>query len=199
MNADTEKRILALVSSRGGYARTSALLKAGVHPAHIAALVKLGSLERLKQGLYALGGGKKRSELADVQRAMPESIFCLGTALAIHGIGTWEPPEIQLAVQRDRRIKPPAFPPIRVFSFSGERFSLGIEDRKTPGGMIRLYDREKTICDILRFRRVIGLDVAMEALREYLKSGKKNIPTLLDYARLLRVEGTVRTYAEALL
>ena len=176
---------------------TKALLQSGVHPAHIAALVTSGSLVRLKRGLYATRDGRRRSELADVQRAMPGGVFCLGTALSIHGIGTWEPPEIQLAVRRDRRMKVPGFPPVRLFSFSGERFTLGRQPRSTPAGIIHLYDLEKTICDVLRFRKVLGLDVAMEALREYLKRKNRNVPRLLDYARRLRMEGTVRTYTEA--
>ena len=199
MKPETEKRILELVSNSGGYARTEALLKAGVHPAHLASLVNSGSLVRLKRGLYALANGGDRSELADVQRALPGCVFCLGTALSIHGIGTWEPPEVQLAVLRDRRITLPEFPPIRLFSFSAARFELGVEEHKTGAGTILVYDREKTICDILRFRNAIGIDIAMEALREYLKGKSRNVQKLFDYARRLRMEGTLRGYAEALL
>jgi len=200
MKPETKRRILDVISSHGGYSHTKELLKAGVHPAHIAALVVSGSLVRLKRGLYALeDGNRRRSELADVQRAVPGSVFCIGTALSLHGIGTWEPPDVHLAVQRDRRIKTPYFPPVHIFFFSGERFELGREKRSTPSGTILVYDREKTICDVLRFRNVLGLDVAMEALREYLKTRKKDVPKLLDYAKRLRMEGTVRNYMEALL
>lgn len=146
-----------------------------------------------------LAEGERRSELADVQRAVPGCIFCLGTAFSIHETGTWEPPEVQLAVLRDRRIKLPDFPPIRLFSFSGERFELGVQEHKTASGTILVYDREKTICDILRFRNAIGIDIAMEALREYLRGRTKNVPRLFEYAKLLHMEGTIRSYAEALL
>ncbi len=199
MKAETEDRILKLISNYGGYAAAGTLLDAGVHPAQLAALVDSGALVRLKRGLYALADGVNRSELADVQRALPGCVFCLGTALSIHGIGTWVPPEVQLAVLRDRRIKKPEFPPVRLFSFSAARFELGVEERKTAAGTILVYDKEKTLCDILRFRNAVGLDIAMEALREYLTGKPRNLQKLFEYARRLRMEGTLRGYAEALL
>ncbi len=199
MKPETEKRILELVSRHGGYASTSILLAAGNHPAQLAALVNSGSLVRLKRGLYTLADGGNKSELVDVQRSVPGCVFCLGTALSIHGIGTWEPIDVQLAVRRDRRIKLPDFPPIKLFSFSGLRFELGVMEHTTEAGTILVYDREKTICDILRFRNTIGLDLAMEALREYLKGRSRNIQKLFEYAKALRMEGTLRGYAEALL
>ncbi|MEI6876946.1 MAG: hypothetical protein WCL50_17665, partial [Spirochaetota bacterium] len=128
MKPETERSILALLQKQGGYARASALWEAGAHP----------------------------PQLADVQRAVPGAVFCLGTALSIHGIGTWEPPEIQLALRRDRRIKLPDFPPCRVFYFSGARLELGVEERSGSSGPVIVYDREKTICDVLRFRSAIG-------------------------------------------
>jgi len=112
--------------------------------------------------------------------------------------GTWEPPEIQLAIRRDYRIAIPDFPPVRLFSFSGTRFELGIIEKSVGTGTIRVYDREKTICDIIRFRNTLGVDIAMEALREYLKEHTRNIPRLLEYSKLLRMEGPMRGYLEAL-
>jgi len=155
-------------------------------------------LIRLKRGLYALADGTERSELVDIQRAVPGGIFCLGTALSLHGIGTWEPPEVQLAIRRDYRITLPDFPQIRLFSFSGVRLELGIIEHATETGTVRVYDQEKTICDIIRFRNTLGLDIAMEALKEYLKGRSRNIPGLLEYAKLLRMEGTMRGYLEVL-
>lgn len=116
----------------------------------------------------------------------------------MHEIGTWEPPEVQLAIRRDCRIALPDFSPIRLFSFSGARFELGVVEKTTEAGIVRVYDREKTICDVVRFRNALGLDIAMEALREYLKGPSRDIPRLLEYAKLLRMEGSIRGYLEAL-
>ena len=91
------------------------------------------------------------------------------------------------------------FPPCRVFYFSGARLELGVEERSGSSGPVIVYDREKTICDVLRFRSAIGPDVAMEALSDYVREAGRNIPKLLGYARQLRMEGTLRGLLEALL
>ena len=191
-------QVLSLISAQGGYARAETLRAEGIRSSQLTQLVASGFLVRLKRGLYALAQEAERSELIDIQKAVPGGVFCLGTALSIHGIGTWEPPEIQLAIRRDSRIALPEYPPIRLFSFSGARFELGIIEQATAAGIVRVYDREKTVCDLVRFRNSLGLDIAMEALRAYLKGRGRDIPRLLEYAKLLRMEGSIRGYLEAL-
>jgi len=198
MTPHTVERIKLFISAKGGYAKAAILRAGGIRSSQLAQLVASGVLVRLKRGLYALAQRAERSELVDIQKAVPRSVFCLGTALTVHGIGTWEPPEVQLAISRDSRIALPDFPPIKLFSISGIRFELGIVEEATKAGIVRVYDREKTICDVVRFRNSLGLDIAMETLREYLKRRGKNIPRLLEYAKLLRMEGTMRGYLEAL-
>ena len=74
---------------------------------------------------------------------------------------------------------------------------MGIVEEATEAGVVRVYDREKTICDVVRFRKSIGIDIAMKALREYLNGRGRDIPRLLEYAKLLRMEGSIRGYLEA--
>ena len=199
MNQKKVEAIRSFVASQGGYVRAKTLREKGIHPSQISALMESGVLVRLKRGLYTIAQDIKRSELVDVQKAIPGGIFCLGTALSIHGIGTWEPPELHLAIRRDYRVAVPPYPPIRFFSFSRARFELGIEEKVFESGIIRVYDAEKTICDVIRFRNTVGMDVAMEALREYVKRRDRNVSRLLEYAKLLRMEGSIRTYLEPLL
>jgi predicted transcriptional regulator of viral defense system len=198
MTPETMQGILSFFSEQGGYAKAEMLRTKGIRSSQLAQLVESGALVRLKRGLYALAQGAERSELVDIQKAVPGGVFCLGTALSVHGISTWEPPEVQLAIRRDSRIALPESPPIKIFSFSGARFELGIVEQSTPTGIVQVYDREKTICDVVRFRNSLGLDIAMEALREYLKGHGRDIPRLLEYAKLLRMEGSIRGYLEAL-
>lgn len=197
MSPAIEQSILSFIAERGGYSRAGVLRAEGFHSSHLARLVESGALIRLKRGLYALAKGNKRSELVDIQKAVPGGVFCLGTALSIHNLGTWEPPEVQLAIRRDSRIALPDFPPVKLFSFSGARYELGIIEMATEAGVVRVYDREKTICDAVRFRNSLGLDIAMDALREYLRGRGRDIPRLLEYAKLLRMEGSIRGYLEA--
>ena len=198
MTPATIQEVLSFISEQGGYAKAEKLRAEGIRSSQLAQLVASGVLVRLKRGLYALGQEARRSEHVDIQKAVPGGVFCLGTALSIHGIGTWEPPEVQLAIRRDSRIVLPEFPPIKLFSFSGARFELGIIEQATEAGIVRVYDCEKTICDVVRFRNSLGIDIAMEALRQYLKGRGRDMPRLLEYAKLLRMEGSLRTYLEAL-
>ena len=191
-----EEKVRNFITSAGGYAKADALRAEGIHSNQLSALVESGAVVRLKRGLYVLPGTGGRSELVDIQQAIPRGVFCLGTALSLHGMGTWVPAEYQLAVPRDYRVALPAYPAIKLYSFSGARFDLAIIEQSTEHGIIRVYSREKTICDIVRFRNSLGLDIVKEALHEYLKSPGRDIPRLLDYARLLRTEGTIRGYLE---
>lgn len=196
MGKNIEERVRDFIASSGGYAKAESLRAEGIHSNQLSALVESGVIARLKRGLYVLSAGENRSELVDIQKAIPRGVFCLGSALSILGIGTWEPAEHQLAVQRDYHISLPANSFIRLYSFSGARFDIGIIDHVTENGTIRIYNRKKTICDIVRFRNSLGLDIVKEALHEYLKGPEKDIPKLLDYAKLLRTEITIRRYLE---
>ena len=89
---------------------------------------------------------------------------------------------------------PPEFPPTRKFSFGKTRYNLGIVDEKIEGHDVRMYDREKTICDAIRYRRVLGQDVINETVRNYLEAEGRNVDRLIEYSRILRVEGPVRMH-----
>jgi len=130
MTTEIEQKILSFITTQGGYSKAEALRAEGFHSSHLAQLVESGALIRLKRGLYALAKGDRRSELVDIQKAVPGGVFCLGTALSIHGLGTWEPPEVQLAIRRDSRIALPDFALIKLYSFSGARFELGVIESK---------------------------------------------------------------------
>jgi predicted transcriptional regulator of viral defense system len=196
MQTQSEDKVLSMILERGGYVRSKDLRALGVHPAILPALERSGRLVRIKRGLYALPDHEKVDDRLEALMAIPGSVLCLGSSLSIHEIGTWEPPEIYLAVQAGRKVLVPELLPIRLFHFAKDTFELGIVEGK--GGMLRFYDAERTICDIMRFRNSIGLDIAMEALREYTRRGRKNIPRLLEYAEKLNVLGPLKRSLEVL-
>ena len=99
-----------------------------------------------------------------------------------------------MAVPRGDRTRPPDYPPSRRFSFADDRYSLGIEIESIDGREVRIYDREKSVCDAIRFRRTLGQDVVNEAVRSYLGQSRKDIDKVIEYSRALRQEGPVRDY-----
>jgi predicted transcriptional regulator of viral defense system len=196
MQTQREDKVLSMILERGGYVRSKDLRALGIHPTILPALERSGRLVRIKRGLYALPDHDKVDDRLEALMAIPGSVLCLGSSLSIHEIGTWEPPEIYLAVQAGRKVMVPELLPIRLFHFAKDTFELGIVEDK--GSTLRCYDAERTICDIMRFRNVIGPDIAMEALRDYVRRGKKNIPKLLEYAEKLNVLGPLKKALEVL-
>lgn len=91
-------------------------------------------------------------------------------------------------------IRPPEFPPIKRFTYGELRYNLGVVQEELEGRTFKIYDREKTICDVIRFRRTLGQDVVNEAIRNYLTGQNTNVDRLLKYARELNEEGPVQTH-----
>ena len=191
--------ILAMIKSRGGYIHSGDLRILGVHPSLLPSMEREGLLVRIKRGLYALPESQDGDERFEALMAVPDSILCLGTAMSIHGIGTWEPPTIYLAIPRGRKVKTPEHLPATIVHFAADTFFLGAVEISTPGGILHVYDAERTICDLFRLRHRFGSDLAAGALREYLKRSSRNLPLLLEYAERLKIAGPLRRSLEALI
>ena len=174
--------------------RTADFQRAGFHNSYLAELTGEGRLVRLKAGLYITSEARTASGFFEILLALPNAVICLASALEFYELTTYEPPAVHVAVPRDDRTLPPVFPPIRRFSFGEPRYGLGVSEVEIEGRDIMIYDREKTICDAIRYRRVLGQDVTNEAVRTYLASPGTKVGRLVKYSRILRVEGPVRTH-----
>jgi len=137
--------------------------------------------------------------LAQVAKAVPRSVVCLLSALRFHEIGTQNPHQIWIAM--DRRAARPrvTHPNIRVVRFSGRSLTDGIEEHDIAGVPVRIYNPAKTVADCFKYRNKIGLDVAIEALRETVQGRKCTADELWRYAKICRVSKVMRPYMEAML
>jgi len=113
----------------------------------------------------------------ETQLALPSAVICLASALSFYELTTYEPPSVHIAIPRDDKTIAPEYPPVRKFSFGNTRYNLGITRIELEGKDIAMYDREKTICDCIRYRRVLGQDIVNEVVRNYMDSQKTNIDT----------------------
>ena len=191
MGQSPRERILELARTQQGTVRTADVLTAGIHNVYLRDLVADGSLAKPKNGLYFLTGAETVAGFFEVQLALPSAVICLGSALSYYNLSSYEPAVVHVAVRRDDKTKAPRFLPVRVFSFGGTRYEMGIVEEQIEGHTTRIYDREKTLCDAIRFRRILGEDVTYESLRTYLRSRRRSIDRLLDYAERLRMLPTV--------
>ena len=194
MEETTRRRIESYLDTHDGIIRTVDFQRAGLHNSYISTLKHEGRIVRIKPGLYISADAQTASGFFEAQRALPSAVICLGSALAYYELSTYEPPVIHVALPRGNRTRGPEFPPVRRFSFGGPRYGLGVVTDTIDGRSFTIYDREKTMCDVIRFRRTLGQDVVNESLRTYLSGAAVNVDLLLQYARVLREEGPVLTH-----
>ena len=185
---------------RAGSARARELEAAGVSRAQLSRLVAAGKLQRLARGLYALPHyqGTEHSALLAVTKRAPQAVLCLLTALRLHGLTTQSPFEVWIAI--GNKDHPPRldYPPLRTVRFSEASLAHGVELRRVDGAAVRVTSVAKTIADCFKFRNKIGLDVALEALREARRKRKASADDLWRCARIDRVSNVMRPYLEAI-
>jgi predicted transcriptional regulator of viral defense system len=171
-----------------------------VHSQELTRLVREGVLERVARGTYRMADRptSEHHSFAVVATIAPKSVICLLSALAFHQIGTQLPSDVWVVVERGTR--PPRLqnPPLRVMRWSGDAFRKGIETHTIEGTRVRIYGIAKTIADLFRFRNRIGIDVAIEALRDAWQRRLVTIDEIDRYAKVCRVQRVMRPYLEAL-
>lgn len=192
-------RFLRLLQRRGTAAAAEAAGR-GIHSQELTRLVAEGVIERVARGQYRLAGRPitEHHALAVVARAVPRGVICLFSALGFHGIGTQLPAEVWVAI--DRRARAPAleYPPLRVVRFSGPAFTDGVETHRIEGDAVRVYGVAKTLADLFKYRNKVGVEVALEALREAWRTRRFTMAEIERFARVCRVERVMSPYLEAL-
>lgn len=164
-------------------------------------LVAIGVVEKMGPALYRLAAAE-RDELetiAMVSSVVPEGIVCLLSALSVHGIGTQVPHDVWIAL--DRKARKPTHPParIRVVRFSGPMLTYGVVTHHMLGVPVRITSPARTVVDCFRYRNKIGMDVALEALRDTVRSRQATGDEISRAAEACRARTVVRPYLEALL
>ncbi len=193
------KRALKLLEERG-VARSRDLERAGVTRTQIRRLSERGVIERVGYGLYR-DPRAELSELADVAEAarrVPDGVVCLLSALRFHRLGTQNPFEVWLAIDRKAWRPHLEHPPLRLVYLSGASLEKGIEEHDVDGVPVRVFSAAKTVADCFKFRHKVGTDVAVEALRAFRADRPKELPDLWRYAEVDRVARVMAPYLEAL-
>jgi predicted transcriptional regulator of viral defense system len=199
MSAVTLERKTLEAVRRLGVARPRDLTRLGLRREYVQRLAKRGALVRIARGLYALPNGEVSAHrsLAEVARAIPAGVICLLSALRFHGLTTQAPPEVWLAL-RNHAWKPRATPfPVRTVYFSGPALTEGVEMHTIDGVPVPVYSAAKTVADCFKYRNKIGSEIALEALRDYLKMHRRSADALWRFAKVCRVSNIMRPYLEA--
>lgn len=199
MSRTKEDRTLRLIEKKG-LARPKDLETHGITRAQLSRLVNRGLVLRQGRGVYVAARHALTAEhtLAHVATRVPEGIFCLLTALRLHGLTTQSPAEVWIALPEKARRPRLDYPRLRIARFSGEALTEGIEQRRAEGVTLRVYSAAKTVTDCFKYRNKIGIDVAVEALRDFSRKHRGGATDLARFARICRVSRVMQPYLDAI-
>ena len=193
-----EQDVLAL-ATRQPLLRARDLTAQALPTILLSRLVAAGKLERVARGVYSLPGRElsEHRSLAEVALRLPRGVVCLLSALRVHGIGTQAPFEVWLAIPPHTPTPRLDQPALRVVRMSGPALSEGVEPIDIDGVQVPVFSAAKTVADCFKFRNKIGLDVALEALRDGWAQRKLTMDALWHYAAVNRVSNVMRPYLES--
>ena len=192
------QRILELVE-QAGVLRPRDLDAHGIPRIYLSRLCERGLLQRVGRGLYVLPNAdvSEHHTLAEACKRVPHGVVCLLSALRFHGLTTQSPHEVWLAIGSKAWRPQVDYPPLRFVRFSARALEAGVEEHSIEGVTVHVYDPAKTVADCFKYRNKIGLDVALEALRDCRRQRKCTNDELWHYAKICRVANVMRPYMEA--
>ncbi len=194
------QRIIRLARS-GGIIRSRDLAPLGISRRYLARLTDEGKLLKSGRGVYVLAnaGASENHSLAEACKRVSGGTICLLSALRFHGLTTQNPWEVWMAVTPASRKPRVDHPPLRIVRFSGKAFVNGVEHHRIEGVDVRIYSAAKTVADCFKYRNKIGVDVAIEALRDGWRKRKITAEQISHFAQVCRVTNVMRPYLESLL
>jgi predicted transcriptional regulator of viral defense system len=195
----TTDKLLELVRTQG-LVRPNALAPLGIPRVALTRAVRRGQLERIGRGLYGLTERpvSAHGTLAEVARRVPKGVVCLLSALRFHGLTMQAPFEVWLAIDNKAATPKLDYPPLRLVRFSGAALTEGVEEHVVDGVTVCVTGVAKTVTDCFKYRNKIGLDVALEALREAWSAKRMTSDQIWHYAKIDRVANVMRPYLESL-
>lgn len=195
-----DRQLERLIAREGPLLTRKQVEEAGLDPYILTRWLRHGRAERLQWGVYrAVGAGPVSHEgLLEIQLRIPYGVVCLASALSFHGLTTFIPKAIEIAVPRERKPPKLEYPPLEVFFFTDKTYSYGVEEHLIGKQTLKVYSKEKTLADLLRFRREYQ-GLFLEGLRNYLTRPKSDLFKLKEAAKVCRVESKLQPLLEALL
>ena len=157
--------------------------------------VRQGELIQVRRGVYA-NIDQLSGNMIDINAIVPDGILCLWSAWSIHQLTTSMPQAFHVAIKRNRKVTVPSFPKVEIHHYTETILALGVMRMEIDGFNIQLYNVERCVCDAVKFRNKVGLDVCSEIIDKYLKRTDRNLSCLMDYARKLRVGTILEQYLQ---
>lgn len=186
--------IINTLQQRGGFITTDEV-KSRREYEQLRRATENGILMRIRKGIYAEMSALANN-MIDVERIVPHGVLCLYSAFAHYGLSTQVPSATCIAIEAKRKVRLPAYPPIDLYFWKKDNLEFGIIHKNISGHDVLITDIERTVCDAIKYRNKIGLDVCGEVIDNYLKKETRNISLLHEYAQILRVKNILTIYLE---
>ena len=195
----TQSDQLVSLARRLGVLRAADLEEHGIPRVYLTRLVAEGVLERPSRGVYVLADADvtEHHSLAEACRRVPHGVVCLLSALRFHGLTTQSPFEVWLAIDRKARRPKVDYPPLRIVRFSGSDLAAGVATHEVEGVTVKVTGPARTVADCFAYRNTVGIDVALEALRDCLRLKQATPDDLYRVAKARRMANVMRPYLEA--
>ena len=186
--------IIDTLQQQGGFITTGEVKSRGEYE-QLRHAAEEGNLVRIRKGVYA-ETSPLANNMIDVERIVPRGVLCLYSAFSHHGLSTQVPSSTCIAIDARRKVRLPDYPIIDLYYWKKEYLEFGIMQKEISGYDVLITDLERTVCDAVKYRNKIGLDVCGEVIDSYLKKDNRNISLLHEYAQILRVKNILTTYLE---
>ena len=186
--------IIEELQKSGGFIKTSEVKTRGEYE-QLRRATEEGTLLRLRNGVY-VETSALANNMVDVERIVPGGVLCLYSAFAHYGLSTQVPSSFCIAIEAKRKLRLPDYPIIDLYYWKKENLEFGITQKDLLGYVVRITDLERTVCDAVKYRNKIGLDVCGEVIDNYLKMDTRNISLLNEYAGRLRLRTILTKYLE---
>ncbi|MBN2830528.1 MAG: hypothetical protein JXR56_09440 [Candidatus Cloacimonetes bacterium] len=176
------------------------LKKAGFHTRVISKALEDNIIEKIKPGLYKLVDfdWDENSMFIDINKVNAKAVICLNSALHYYNLSTINPDVVQVAVPNNTARFSLDYPPAKVFYFSDTIYPIEIDRKETANGSFNIYSREKTVCDVFRYRNKLGEDIALEALKEYVHGKDVNLYKLYEVSKKCKVFNAMQPYIKSM-
>jgi len=185
---------------RAGILRPRDLKGHGIPRVYLRMAVDEGAITRVGPGLYVARRARptEHHSLAQASKRVPHGVVCLLSALRFHDLTTQSPFQVWLAIREKARLPKTDNPPLRIVRFSQKTLAYGVQEHRIEGVRVRIFSPAKTVADCFRYRNKIGLDVALEALRECRRKRRASSDEIWRAAKVCRVANVMRPYLESL-
>ena len=187
------ERITDIGNQRGGIVSAKDLTRAEY--TRVLRAVGRGELIKVRQGVYATPQSLINT-MVDVEKIVPNGVICLYNAWAYHRLSTTIPPSVCIAIETKRKVRLPDDTSVQLYYWKKEYLHFGIEEQEYSGFKVRITDLERSVCDAIKYRNKIGLDLCGEVVRSYLKRTDRSLSKLYVYAKRLRVANVLNNYLE---